>query len=155
MADEQFITLGIDALATAHLRFHALAVGAQDTETRDALLLAADVANSLSDLRSAVSEVIIKADSSTFGIADAILELRGALDDTAKVPASPVLTAKGDLLVTFTREGETEHRQVVEGGGRALKVGLLILSLQDELRAGDQLTVTQHKRPTIVEQGIA
>ncbi len=155
MAENTPTTLGIDALAAAWLRFHEIATLAGDTDVGVAMRLAADIANSLSDLRSAVSEVIIKADGGSFDIADAILELRGALADTAKVPASPVLTAKGDLLVTFSREGETEHRQDVEGGERALKTGLLILSLQDELRAGDRLVVEPYQRPNIVERGLA
>ncbi len=86
MADEQVTTLGIDALASVHLQFHALAVGASDAETRDALLLAARLADRLSDLRGLVSDVIIRAETGSRPLAmvDAVRMLRAALDRAAK-----------------------------------------------------------------------
>lgn len=60
-----------------------------------------------------------------------------------------------DLLVTFAREGENEHMQICEDGDKALKAAMLMLLMQDALRAGDSLTVSWHRSPNLIEQGLA
>jgi hypothetical protein len=155
MADSEFTTLGIDALARAQLHFYALAHEAPTVEIGAALRLAADITDSLSDLRNEVSEVIIRASGDNFDIVDAVRELRRALEETAKVEACPLLNPSGYLLVTFSREGETELMQTCENGDRALKAALIMLAQQDALRAGDKITVEWHRRPTLIEQGLA
>jgi hypothetical protein len=155
MADSQSITLGIDTLATAKLQFLALAPLATTPESGAALLLAADIAESLSRLRFEVSEVIIKTAVANFGVVDAVRELHRALKEVAKIEPSPILRASGDLLVTFTREGETELMQIVPDGDRALKSAMIMLAQQDALRAGDMIAVGWHRRPNVIEQGLA
>ena len=80
MTDER---LDLDALATAWLQFTALADELPACPHRDALLLAACIADTLSNLRSAVSEVIIHLDLGKLTIADAARELRRALEEAA------------------------------------------------------------------------
>lgn len=155
MADSGSTTLGIEALATAHLQFLALAGTAPTAEIGTALRLAADITDSLSNLRSEVSEIIIRAAGGNFGIVDAVRELRRAMEDTAKVEASPILAPSGDLLVTFSREDEIELRQIVADGDKALKCALIMLAQQDALRAGDKVVVEWHRRPTLIEQHLA
>jgi hypothetical protein len=54
------IVLGIDTLATAHMRFLTLAQASQMVDIRNAWRLAGDITDSLSRLRARVSEVIIR-----------------------------------------------------------------------------------------------
>jgi hypothetical protein len=78
--------LGADTLATASLQFTALAAELPAAcPHRDALRLAADIANSLSSLRVAVSAIVVTAaERENFDIVDAVRELRRALEETAK-----------------------------------------------------------------------
>jgi purine-nucleoside phosphorylase len=55
-------------------------------------------------------------------------------------------TTPGNLLVTFSREGEAEHFQIYENGDKALKGALIMLMMMDELRVGDHLTVQRRQR---------
>ncbi len=82
-----FDRLGVDALAAAHLRFIELAGAAPIEEMRDMWRLAARVTDSLSSLRGAVSDVIIRAETGSRPLAmvDAVRELRAALDRAATV----------------------------------------------------------------------
>jgi hypothetical protein len=50
----------------------------------------------------------------------------------------------GDLLVTFSRDGEDDELAVAPTGERALKAAVLILLRHDALRHGDQLTVQRN-----------
>jgi hypothetical protein len=59
-----------------------------------------------------------------------------------------------DLLVTFSREGENEHTQIVDTGENALKAAMRMLLRQDALRAGDSLTVAWHHE-NLIERGLA
>jgi hypothetical protein len=59
-----------------------------------------------------------------------------------------------DLKVTFSREGEEEHVEIVPDGDKALKAAMVMLLQQDALRAGDALTVARHARPGIVERNL-
>jgi hypothetical protein len=78
-------SLGADTLATASLQFTSLADELPACPHRDALRLAARIANSLSSLRVAVSKVILEAgERDSFDIVDAARELRRALEDAAK-----------------------------------------------------------------------
>jgi hypothetical protein len=77
--------LGIDTLATAWLQFTALADELPACPHRDALRLAADIADGLSSLRSMVSEVIIKTGGDNFTTVDAARELRRALEEAAEM----------------------------------------------------------------------
>ena len=65
-----------------------------------------------------------------------------------------MLNPSGDLLVTFSREGEIELMQILPDGDKALKSALVMLAQQDALRAGDKITVEWHPRPTLIEQGL-
>ncbi len=75
--------LGIDGLATAWLSFTTLADHVPEGDVQDALRLAGRISNSLSDLRSDVSEVIIGLAAGRHTTADAERELRRALEETA------------------------------------------------------------------------
>jgi hypothetical protein len=155
MAEDRTTTLRIDTLATAWLQFTELADDMPAGKVRDSLRLAASITDSLSNLRSAVSTVIIELELGHLAIVDAARELRHALEESAKVEVSPILTPPGDLLVTFSREGENELMHIVPDGDKALKVALIMLAQQDALRAGDKITVEWYRRPTLVDQGLA
>jgi hypothetical protein len=77
------------------------------------------------------------------------------------MPMIPTTTAddtphrNDDLLVTFRREGQVEATHIVNDGEKALMAAERMLSMQDALRAGDSITVDWHKRPTVIEQGVA
>jgi len=70
-------------------------------------------------------------------------------------PGSTSSPAGGQLLVTFSREGDNEHMQICEDGDKALKAAMVLLAMQDALRAGDAITVAWHRRPTLIDQGLA
>ena len=76
--------LGIGALATASLQFSALADKLPACPHRDALRLAGRIANSLSSLRCAVSEVVLDFDGWKITPIDATRALRRALEEAAK-----------------------------------------------------------------------
>ncbi len=86
-------------------------------------------------------------------------KLRRALANAGFAPRGgeglTMLTTPHDLLVTFSREGEAELTQIVPDGDRALKAALIMLAQQDALRAGDRITVEWHRRPNLIEQGLA
>jgi hypothetical protein len=67
---------------------------------------------------------------------------------------SKVIT-NGDLRVTFSREGEAEERHIVSDCDHALAAARRILAGLDALRAGDALTCEWHRRPNLIEQGLA
>jgi hypothetical protein len=60
-----------------------------------------------------------------------------------------------DLLVTFSREGEVEEREVCANGDEALRMALVIISHQDALRAGDVLRVEAQAAPNLIDRGLA
>jgi hypothetical protein len=64
-------------------------------------------------------------------------------------------TFQTDLQVTFSREGAAEEVYVCADGDHALKSALRILAGQDALRVGDKITVEKHKRPGLIERGLA
>jgi hypothetical protein len=68
--------LDLDALSSAWLQFTALADELPGCPRRDALHLAADITNSLSNLRSEVTHVIIGLDEGMLNIVGAARELR-------------------------------------------------------------------------------
>ncbi len=59
------------------------------------------------------------------------------------------------LKITFTREGVAEDVHIAADGAAAQMSALRIIAGQDELRAGDKLTVEPYQRPNIVERGLA
>ncbi len=59
------------------------------------------------------------------------------------------------LKIIFTREGVPEDVHIAADGAAALKSALVLIAGQDELRAGDKLTVERYERPNIVERGLA
>ncbi len=75
--------LGIDGLATSWLQFTTLAERVPEGDVQDALRLAGRISNSLSDLRSDVSEIIIGLAAGKHTTEDAERELRRALEETA------------------------------------------------------------------------
>jgi hypothetical protein len=56
------------------------------------------------------------------------------------MPSSPKLAR---LVVTFHRGGHEIESERASSGGRALKIGLLMLARLDDLQPGDRLTVHQ------------
>jgi hypothetical protein len=60
-----------------------------------------------------------------------------------------------ELLVIFSREGAPEERFRCQDGDAALLSALRILANQDQLRAGDSITVETYRERTIVERGVA
>jgi hypothetical protein len=48
----------------------------------------------------------------------------------------------GDLLVTFSREGEEDDQRVAADGIKAVTLAMRMLAVRDELQPGDRLTVT-------------
>jgi hypothetical protein len=68
--------LDLDALSSAWLQFTALADELPACPHRDALQLAADITNSLSNVRSEVTHVIIGLDEKKLTTTDAARELR-------------------------------------------------------------------------------
>jgi hypothetical protein len=83
MAASEFGRLGLDTLATARLQFAALADELPACPHRDALRLAVRIVDSLSSLRTGVSEIIIHLDLGKFDRVDAARELRHAMDAAA------------------------------------------------------------------------
>jgi hypothetical protein len=74
-------TLDLDALATAWLHFTALADELPACPHRDALKLAAEIADALSNVRGKVSDVIGNLENRAgFDAVDAARELRHALE---------------------------------------------------------------------------
>jgi hypothetical protein len=59
------------------------------------------------------------------------------------------------LKITFFREGVPEDVHIAADGAAALMSAVRIITGQDELRAGDKLTVERDERPNIVERGLA
>lgn len=58
------------------------------------------------------------------------------------------------LKITFSREGVPEDVHIAADGSAALKSALLLIAGQDELRAGDSLTVARYEPPNIVERNL-
>lgn len=83
MTDSEFSRLGLDALASARLQFDALTLELPACPHRDALRLAGRIVDSLSVLRTGVSEVIIRLDLGKFDEVDAARELRRAMEEAA------------------------------------------------------------------------
>ncbi len=73
-----------DGLSSAWLHFTSLADELPECPHRESLRQAADIANSLSNLRSAVSEIITGLDEGKLTTVDAARELRRAMEETAK-----------------------------------------------------------------------
>jgi hypothetical protein len=80
--------LDLDALSSARLHFTALADELPACPHRDALRLAADIADSLSNLRSDVTRTIVGIDEGRFTTMDAASELRLAKQRAAIVISS-------------------------------------------------------------------
>jgi hypothetical protein len=80
--------LDLDALSSAWLHFTALADELPDCPHRDALRLAADIADSLSNLRSDVTRTIVGIDEGKFDTVGAASELRLAKQRAAIVISS-------------------------------------------------------------------
>ena len=59
-----------------------------------------------------------------------------------------------DLVVTFSREGETEAMQVCDTGENALKAAQTMLEMQDALRAGDSIKVEWHRPQTLIDRNL-
>jgi hypothetical protein len=53
-----------------------------------------------------------------------------------------------ELLVIFSRDGESDDARIVANGERAAKVAILMIASRDGLHAGDQLLV-QHYVPSV------
>jgi hypothetical protein len=64
-----------------------------------------------------------------------------------------MLVSPGSLLVTFSRQGENEEVQIALTGEKALTAALVMLMLQDNLRAGDCQTVRQNELANLLERG--
>jgi hypothetical protein len=59
------------------------------------------------------------------------------------------------IVVTFTREGEVVDRFYCTDGRLAWRLALVILATHgDELHGGDALTVTERRRPNLIEAGL-
>lgn len=57
----------------------------------------------------------------------------------------------GRLVLVFSRAGDHDERIVVGDGSRAVSAAMKILSLKDELRPGDKLTV-ERREPAVERQ---
>jgi len=53
---------------------------------------------------------------------------------------------EGELLVIFSRDGESDDARIVPNGERAAKVAILMIAKRDALHAGDQLTVSSYDK---------
>jgi hypothetical protein len=65
-----------------------------------------------------------------------------------------MLVSAGNLLVKFSRQGENEQVQIALTGEKAVTTALIMLLHQEELRAGDCLTVQQNEPGNRLEIGL-
>jgi hypothetical protein len=62
---------------------------------------------------------------------------------------------EGDLVVTFSRDGETDERRLAPNPERAMSTALMVIAARGALYPGDMLLVTEYTDGPTEEPGDA